>query len=372
MRILSGLLLFSFLAGSVSFSQSFVVVPAGSGGAEGSGMVGVPGMYAPARAQFLYSKSVMPPPPFSIKEISIRRDGRVSTAFQAHSYQVELWASHLPRDPVSGYDAFWSRNRGKDWTKVLRKKTLYFPADQKPVQGPSPFSVRLVLDFPFTYKGGAFMMEWVFHSSSNERREWYADAVDDFSWKGEPAGAKVAYSGTSWPPGVRTYVPPPFLSSRFVHYGYVQTKGRQILVLGLVGNNTKKWGNLLLPFDLRKLGFPGGGYSTVPLLYTNAVIFVSTLSKRGKPPWEDWVWVELDGGFVPDDKAVAGMKYTFQMLGFYSGPGGTWAETSNLATCTVGGGFTGKSKFFTFYSYHRGNEPAAWYHAPRGLVMRLR
>lgn len=364
----------SLVGWGAAFSQNPVVIPKGLSAREGNAKVTVPGKFAPAYAQFLYASSVMPSGPLTIRKVGIRRDGLLTTAFQAHDFDVELWMSHLPRDPVKGYGCSWAGNRGKDWTQVAKKVKVRFPADNRPLRPPAPFTVRIALDKPFAYKGGAFLVEWSLGASKNETWEWYADAENWISWKGEPRDWKVEYYGVDYPKDLWMGVYPPFLSGRLLFHHVFFTKGPKVKVVGLLGNSTLYWGSVLLPILLHQFSFPNTPSNMGPWIQANALVFLADETPAGSVV-NQHQQVVLDGGAIPNNPGLKGLVFTYQALGMLPDPGapyGFYLESTRGAKCTIGSALSGWSGGFTFYGYHAKDAGEAWYYKPFALVMELR
>ncbi len=357
-----------------AFGQNGVVIPKGFSAKEGSGRVPVPGKYAPAHAQFLYASSVMPKAPLTIRKVGIRRDGVLTIPFQAHDFDVELWMSHLPRDPVAGYGCFFAGNRGKDWTQVAKRVKVRFPADNKPLKPPAPFSTWVVLDKPFTYKGGAFLVEWALDAAKKESWEWYADAENWISWKGEPRDWKVEYYGVRYPRDLWMGVYPPFLSSPLLFHHIFFTKGPKVKVLGLLGDGGQYLGSTLLPILLHQFSFPKTPSNMGPWIQANALVVLTGETPAGSVV-NQHQQVVLDGGMIPADPGLKGMIFSYQALGILPDPGapfGFYLESTRAAKCTIGSALAGWSGGFTFYGYHTKGAREAWYYKPFALVMKLK
>ncbi len=363
-----------FLFSGIGFSQSAVVIPRGLSSREGNARVTVPGKFAPAHAQFLYAASVMPKAPLTIRKIGIRRDGALTVAFQAHDFYVELWMSHLPNDPVAGYGCSWAGNRGKDWTNVVKKVKVHFPAENKPLVPPAPFSVWVTLNKPFSYRGGAFLTEWSLGASKQEAWEWYADAENWISWKGEPRDWKVEYYGVDYPKDLWMGVYPPFLGGALLFHHIFFTPGPRVQVVGLLGNSTKYWGSTPLPVLLHSFSFPKTPSNMGPWIQANAIILLQGRTPPGSAINQHQKIV-LEGGVIPQDTVLKGIGFTYQGLGILHDPGapnGFYLESTRAAKCTIGGPLTGWSGGFTFYGYHAHNDGWAWYYKPFALVMALK
>ena len=351
--------------------QSPLVIPRGLAAVEGNSRVWVPGKFAPARAQIFYAAGVLPKAPLAIRGIGIRRDGLTGSAFQAHSFDLEIWMGHPGKDPVAGFTPVWKENYPKDMTMAVKKRKVLFPADVKPLFPPAPFSVRIPLDQPFTYKGGGLFFDWRVWASKNETWEWYADGQRDKNWHGEPQGVKVQFYTSPYFCSLNRRVDTTgvWLGSRVVFRSDFPNdsrgfRGGYAWELGLIGKNMKNWGGLKLPYFL---------WGTGCEIRTDAVMMVLK-----KVPWVSRFTspgpVDFDLGFFPTSQALVGMEFNFQGVQIIPVvTGETKVMTTVMARCTVGGGLTGHADFFTFYGYQ---DPflsqGARYHRPVGLVMELR
>ena len=353
-----------------AFSQTRVVIPQGLSNREGNSRVWVPVKYAPSRAQFFYAASVLPKGPMTIRGIGIRRDGETGSAFQAHRFNLEIWMGNPGKDPVAGYTPIWKENLPKDFFPAAKRQRVFFPADLKPFSPPAPFSVRIALDRPFTYKGSGLFLEWRVSGSGNETWEWYADAQEDRAWHGEPQAGGVKYFTGNYlcsyfrgvgTPGVwlgsrvffRTDFPP---DSR----GYL---GGYAWEVGVIGTSTKRWGNLKLPYNLF-----GNGCEIMTDVVWSTMVKVPWLG-----PYLPAGPVDFDLGFFPTSPGLKGLEFNFQGIQVIpTVKGGTKVFTTITARCTVGGGLTGKAQVFCFYGYQ---DPflsqGARYHRAVGMVMEL-
>ena len=351
--------------------QSPFVIPKGLAGVGGNSRVWVPGKFAPARAQFFYAAKVLPKAPLTIKGIGLRRDGRTGSAFQAHSFQVELWMGNPGKDPVAGFTPIWKENLPKDLVQAAKRRKVFFPAEARPLFPPAPFSVRIALDRAFTYKGGGLFFDWRVFSSKNESYEWYADGWEDKAWGGEPQGVRVKYYTSLYLCSYfrRVDTPGVWLGSRVffrteipgVKGGY---RGGYAWQIGMIGTRTDRWGPLKLPYNISNTGCEL--MTDVLWMTVKKVPWLNVYTNPGP--------VDFDLGFFPTDPQMKGLAFNFQALAVLPlQGGGEKVNTTIMARCTVGGGLTGRAEVFSFYGYQ---DPylslGARYHRPVGLVMELR
>jgi len=307
----------------------------------------------------------MPPSPWQIGSLHMRRDSKDTSAFYGHKFPTEIFMSNCPQDPTKGYCRLWGANRGSDFTAVMKKKDIEYPALGPISSPPAPFSVSFVLDSPFMYKGKAFLIEFDVHPSSGGISHWYADAEEVPGWIGDPTGGSRVNKGVGCPPDFTNYGLYPFIGNQWHHFGYSRVKYKSLAALNLIGVSSSSFGGLPLPFDLKALG--GENCS----LYTDILFavpsFTEATSRDGR--------VDFHLGTIPNDLNFVGAVYTEQQIVLDTGFNGLGLRMSRLATCTVGGPFVGSLDLFQFFDFGNGfslKQQWARYYAPKGLVLELR
>ncbi len=345
-------------------AQTRLVIPHGLANREGDSSSWVPAKYAPCRVQFLYSAKAMGASPLRIRSLRLRRDGERKELFLLHKYDLELFMSNLPRDPVAGYSRIWADNRGKDFTCVMKKTSVTFPASPPPASSPAPFSLTLALDKPFSYSGKAFLLEFAAHAPAFTANNWYLDAQVSPGWVGAPSGGSRNYSGTGCPPDFFNYGSYPYIGYAWHHFGFSRVDRKNLPALDILGTSASKWGRLSLPLDLAPLGAKGCRLYTDP-----ALVFPShtdPASKEGR--------VDFDLGTIPNDPALAGAAYYEQQAVLDPSFNAFGIRLSRLARCVVGGPFRGSCAYFQFFDFGMGfslKQVYARYYAPKGLVVEL-
>ena len=361
---LTRLLLAAALAAAAIPAQSRLVIPAGLANREGDSSSWVPAKYAPCRVQFLYGAKAMGASPLRIRSLRLRRDGQRKELFLLHKYDLEIFMSNLSRDPVAGYSRIWADNRGKDFTCVMKKTTVTFPASPPPASAPAPFSIALVLDKPFSYSGKAFLLELVGHAPGFTAYNWYTDAQSSPGWVGAPSGGSRTYSGTGCPPDFFNYGTYPYIGFVWRHYGFCRADRKNLPALDILGTSASSFGSLTLPLDLAPLGAKGCKLYTGP-----AFVFPSHTdpsSREGR--------VDFDLGTIPNDPNLVGAVYYEQQAVLDPSFNSFGIRMSRLARCVVGGPFQGSCAFFQFFDFGMGfdlKQVYARYYAPKGLVVEL-
>jgi len=341
-------------------AQTAQVIPAGLEKAEGSSFSSVPSGRAPCRAQFLYAGRALPQGPWTVREIRIRRDGTHPSTFEGHDYPTLLWMSNLALDPAAGYSGIFAENRGKDFTLVMGEKKIHYPPLGKPAKAPAPFSIRFVLDKPFTYTGKALLFEFLVPKAGKASRRWYADA-QVYPWKGAPPGGTRTYSGKGCPADFYNYGTKPSFGLGLVHYGHSRARREGLPALDLVGRSSSRWGSSALPFDLSPLGAPGC------FLYVSPDAF-----RTGRTTASGYI--RFDWGFVPNDPALEGGTYFEQQFVLDPSFNALGLRASRLAACTVGRGLEGRVDCLAVTGYGSGftlKSPAATKVEAKGLVLEL-
>ncbi len=345
-------------------AQSRLVIPSGLASREGNSSAWVPAKYAPSRVQFLYSAKAMGGSPLRIQSLSLRRDGLRRELFLLHKWDLEIFMSNLPGDPVAGYSRLWAGNRGKDYTCVMKKTSITFPASPPPSKAPAPFSITMALDKPFPYSGKAFLLEFAAHAGTFSAAVWYADAETASGWVGAPSGGARSYSGTGCPRDFFNYGTYPYIGYVWRHYGFSRADRKDLPALDILGTSSTHLGGIPLPLDLAPLGAKGCRLYTDP-----ALVFPSRTdasSREGR--------VEFDLGVIPNDPALVGAVYFEQQVVLDPAFNSLGVRMSRLARCTVGGPFQGKCDFFEFFDFgvHFDlKQPFARYYAPKGIVVEL-
>ncbi len=338
------LLAFAFLAGAAA-AQSTATVPPGMASKEGLGFFYRIGQYTLARQQVVYSSKIMPKAPITIKSFKIRRDAKMSSTYVAHKTNLEIYMSNNPTEPGPGYSFGWATNRGPDFMKVMNKKTVDWPALPKPTTPPAPFSVKFVLDKPFTYKGKAFLLEFVsttIPSYPKNYYTWYADADSTYVAGYYPAGGTASPFGTGCPAsfkasGVKTYI-----GGGWRAWGDSGVSKAKRPALNIVGVSDKSWGSQTLPFDLGPMGAPGCK------LYTDLVTafsgFTDPASAKG--------YVDFRKPLIPYDKNLVGATIFEQLAVLDPSYNALGVRMSSGLKETLGTGFRQPMKGLTVFNYH--------------------
>ncbi len=365
-----------FLAGALG-AQSTVVVPAGFANKEGGSYSYVIARYLNCHSQQIYSKSVMPAGPITIKSFKMRRDGTISTSFEAHKVNMEIFMSNRDTEAPGNCGMGWAQNRGPDFVQVMKKRIITWPADPKPTTPPAPFTVTFPMDKPFTYKGKAFLIEFksdfVTTPPTKYYYNWFTDAEyyssSKYPWKGYHAGTRVNIGKSCRPPGATSdpanYGFYPYPGSPFFKYSYWRIKKAGIPAILFVGSTDKKWGNINLPFDLGPLGAKGCN------LYVDMVLaYVSKTDSGGR--------ADFKMGVIPVDPGLSGQVYYIQQFAFDPSFNAMGMVATYGRKYTIGTGFSGKAPAFTFYTYkysstsrYGADDPFAVTYTPRGNIIQL-
>ena len=302
--------------------------------------------------------------PLRIRSLHLRRDGARKELFLLHKFDLEVFMSNLPRDPVGGYSRLWADNRGRDFTCVMKKKTVTFPSSPPPKKAPTPFTIALMLDQPFQFAGKAFLLEFTSRPGKLPVATWYTDAQTARGWVGAPSGGSRSYRGVGCPSDFYNYGVYPYIGFAWRHFGYSRVKNKSLPAFDILGTNDRSLGGIPLPFDLSPLGAKGCRLYTAPLL-----IFPSrtdSSSREGR--------VDFDLGIIPNDGSLVGAVYFEQQVVLDPSFNSLGVRMSRLARCTVGGPFRGSCDFFQFFDFGNGfdlKRSYARYYAPKGLVVKL-
>jgi len=167
-----------------------------------------------------------------------------------------------------------------------------------------------------------------------------ADAEEYTGWKGDPSGAIRSYSGVGCPPGFRNYGGLPYIGSRWHHYGYCQV-AKALSGVSLIGFDNKSIATVPLPFDLAPIGGEGCHLYLSPILIIPAWVDPKSLTGR----------IDFELGVIPNDTTMVGAKYYEQQMVLDPEFNTLGLRASRLATCTIGGGFTGQVPGFQFVAY---------------------
>ncbi len=333
-----------FLAGTAA-AQSTVTVPPGMATKEGAGFFYRIGQYTLAQQQIVYSSKIMPKAPITIKSFKIRRDGGMSSTYVAHKTNLEIYMSNNSKDPGLGYSLGWATNRGPDFMKVMNKKIVDWPALPKPATPPAPFSVKFVLDKPFTYKGKAFLLEFVsttLPSYPKNYYTWYADADSTYVAGYYPSGGTASAYGTGCPAtftakGVKTYI-----GGGWRAWGDSGVSKAKLPALDIVGVSNTAWGSQKLPFDLTPLGAPGCKlYTDLVAVFTG---FTDPNSAKG--------YVDFRKPLIPYDTNLVGATVYDQIAVLDSSHNAMGVRMSSGLKQTVGTGFRQPMNGLTVFNYH--------------------
>ncbi len=246
--------------GSISVTSGGAVIPDGLERAEGSTYRHIPSRYAPNRCQHLYDASILKGVSSGyIKGVEMRRDGRITTSFQAHKYYFDVHLSSLGVKSA----AYWNKtsykaNRGLDYTLVLGRTLVNFPATPKPAVPPAPFTVKVPFKRFFRYyKGRNLLVQFDVSPASGSTASylWYADAQ---YYSSSGTGHAAVKYGKGCPPG-RTlygYAPPINGTSKLYWYWY-SGGGYSTPAMAILGVSKTKFLGFPLPFPLAGIGAPG-------------------------------------------------------------------------------------------------------------------
>ena len=338
------ILLLVTLAGAAA-AQSTVTVPPGMQTKEGLGFFYRIGQYTLAQQQIVYSSQLMPKGPITIKSFKIRRDGKMSSTYAAHKTNLEIFMSNNAKEPGPGYSLGWATNRGADFMKVMNKKVVDWPALPKPVTPPAPFTVKFVLDKPFTYKGKAFLLEFVsttIPAYPKNYYTWYADAESTYVSGYYPKGGSASAFGTGCPStfaikGVRTYI-----GGGWRCWGDSGVSKKKLPALDLVGVSSTAWGATKLPFNLSALGAPGCSlYNDVVTTFAG---FTDPNSTKG--------FVDFRKPLIPYDNNLVGSVVYDQILVLDPSHNALGVRMSKALKQTIGTGFPKPLKGLTVFNYH--------------------
>ncbi len=326
-------------------AQSTVTVPPGMATQEGSGFFYRIGQYTLARQQVVYSSKVMPKAPITIKSFRIRRDAKMSLAYQAHKTNIEIYMSNNTTEPGPGYSYGWATNRGADFMKVMNKKIVDWPALPKPVTPPAPFTVKFVLDKPFTYKGKAFLLEFVSTTLPSYPRNyytWYADAESTYVPGYYPTGGKYKSFGTGCPSTFKAKGIPTYIGGGWRAWGDSGVSKKKLPALDIVGVSATKWGSQNLPFDLGPLGAPGCKlYTDLVMAFTG---FTDPASTKG--------YVDFRKPLIPYDNNLVGSEIYDQLVVLDPSFNALGVRMSAPIKETLGTGFRVPMKGLSVFNYH--------------------
>ncbi len=262
-----------FLSACLAAAQSPVVIPDGFARKEAPSSYGSRMSFTPSRHMFFYSPSVLKGlARGTYKSLALRRDGLDTKTFVKHTYKVSIWAASRGVPAPAAVDpASYSKNVGKDYTRLFNPKAVQFPADTLPVNPPAPFTVKFPLDKPFVYlkPGTPLLLDFLVESLRNqvENNRWAPDCDLADPATGLLPGTFSVY-GLGCPKGrkLAASVPPVNGVSRLGVYWY-SGGGYNTPALLVLGNSNTSWGGTLLPLDLRGIGAPGCRVSCNGLLF---------------------------------------------------------------------------------------------------------
>ena len=340
----STLLILGLLAGAAA-AQSTVTVPPGMATKEGSGFFYRIGQYTLAQQQVVYSSKVMPKAPLTIKSFKIRRDAKMTSTYVAHKTNLEIYMSNNSKEPGPGYSFGWATNRGADFMKVMNKKIVDWPSLPKPTTPPAPFTVNFVLDKPFTYKGKAFLLEFVsttLPSYPKNYYTWYADAESTYIAGYYPSGGSASSFGTGCPSTFSINGVPTYIGGGWRCWGDSGVSKKKVPALNIVGVSSTIWGSQKLPFDLAPLGAPGCK------LYTDFVTafsgFTDPASTKG--------YVDFRKPLIPYDTNLVGAVFYDQIAVLDSSYNALGVRMSSGLKQTVGTGFPKPMTGLSVFNYH--------------------
>ena len=352
---------FLFFFSFTLYSQSYVI-PKGFNAKEGNSYVWVPTKYSPSRAQYIYSKDALPFTSARIKGLRLRRDGINKEIIITHKYEIEVFMSNNERDPAQGYTRLWSTNRGKDFTCVMKKKSIEMKASLPPNTPPAPFSVSFVFDKPFPYKGKALLVEFVVHGRGVSSIAWYADAQTYTGWTGYPKGGYRRYFGQGCPWNFYNYGEYPYIGYKWYHYGLSRVYKKKLLAFDIIGSNRRKFGSINLPLDLTKFGAKGC------FLYTDIISIFQSYTDPGSPEGR----VDFDLGVIPNLSILVGLSYFEQQIVLDDKFNSLGVRMSRLSECRIGGPFTGKVDCLQIFDFGTGftleNKWARFFY-PKAIIL---
>ena len=246
--------------------------------------------------------------PGLISKVAFRRDNDVivsSGDYVAFAVTMDLSLSTSPRTAAT-MSATFAANMGKD-AKQVYTGTLNWPAQKKVPPGPTSFAYTVPLPAPFfLFTGqGDLCLDIVKRSSTNVQSTYFGMDADSSGMgtgfaatklgEGCPGAGKsevLVYS--NWFPGARAKV-------------LLWKAPSNLPTFFIAGTSTRRYGPLLLPFDLAPIGAPNCK------LYTNIVVPIAgTTTSRTTPYSSRWdLFIDL-----PLDTALSGAKFPVQFLMF--------------------------------------------------------
>lgn len=236
--------------------------------------------------------------PGEVRSIAFRR-GRADAAvnYPAFSVDLSIGMGHSSRGPANpSHDV--ADNRGSDFTMVVPRQQVSFPASPARTSLPFPFEYRIPLARPFSLRpGSSAIIELRTYATTacpgNERFEWY------FEDKLSNTEFGVACAQNEMVPG-NVYAGNPGRAVQFPQR--VSGLGAHGRIFGGLRNDL--WNGLRLPYTLDHLGAPG------------CSLYISF----------DWEWPRYwdtgPGGFtyadltLPNDPALAGRTIYAQGVRF--------------------------------------------------------
>lgn len=259
------LLLAVALCGGHALSQGpTATIPAGFETREGDTRHWVPGHSAPARAQTTYDASVVQLPTGNLTRLWLRADsGPLSPTMTAHRMLVTL---HIGSDGVPApshvLPESYSRNRGRDHTRVLDRVAVDFPAFT-PNATAAPWHISLPIR-PFPYVAGNHLqLEWDLAptGSGSHGVPWFVDAEGEVLREGGGyfrrtreadacPGSGTVYDGEVGGPGDLASV------------WFYSLSAPDLPAVTWFGTSPTRWGPRQLPIDLAPYGFPGCSIQT--------------------------------------------------------------------------------------------------------------
>lgn len=252
-----------------------LVVPAGAGVAgdltrrEGNDSFHLPARYAPSRVLTVYRGADLGIGRNGkrIASVRFRRDGLKTTKYSPHRWRLTVDVSSVGVIiPSSVRATSFDLAHGQDRVRVLDRKHVDWPAEQRPQNPPALFSVQVKLDRPYLLLPGRNLCVDLRSDTESGKREtfyWYVDA-ERFYRSGFAGSGRLLGRGCPFGFQTRVRVPPLDGESRIETWSYTRfgSAGSTWAFL-VVGSGKTAWGQQKLPFDL-----PGASGCR---LYTNPV-----------------------------------------------------------------------------------------------------